>query len=394
MLSARAYSFHQKSKLAISLSWIGGYTNVVTLLTCGWVSSHMTGPTTWFGRVIVEGRGQVGATMHGVVFFGWVILAFCLGAVLSAVMIEGAERRGKASKYVLPMAVEAMLLSLFAIGINLNGSGEIERNPLLFVMTGLSCFAMGLQNATVTRISGAVVRTTHVTGVLTDLGIEVVQYLYWFFDQVRGRSWERRGRVLKVSQRHPSALRLALLASIFASFLFGAAAGTYVYLHAYKAAMLLPIGFLCFIFFVDWFKPISDVRELDLLSDPELKLHGIVHSLLPKTLGIYRLGSHRHQGTNRAPDFQVWAEHLPERWRVVILAVTAVIRFDENALMNLEAAVSKVMRDGRQLVICGVSAEQYKRLDRSGLVDRLGAANVCPDLEFAIARGIELARGV
>ena len=59
MLSARAYSFHQKSKLAISLSWIGGYANVVTLLTCGWVASHMTGPTTWFGRVLVEGQARI-----------------------------------------------------------------------------------------------------------------------------------------------------------------------------------------------------------------------------------------------------------------------------------------------------------------------------------------------
>ena len=58
MLSARAYSFHQKSKLAISLSWIGGYTNVVALMSCGWVASHMSGPTTWFGRVLVEGTPQ------------------------------------------------------------------------------------------------------------------------------------------------------------------------------------------------------------------------------------------------------------------------------------------------------------------------------------------------
>src|SRR5882672_3334479 len=115
MLSARAYSFHQKSKLAISLSWIGGYTNVVSLLSCGWVASHMSGPTTWFGRVLVEGRGTVGEGMRSALYFGFVLLAFFLGAILSAVMTEGAERRGKASKYVLPMAVEAALLSLFAI---------------------------------------------------------------------------------------------------------------------------------------------------------------------------------------------------------------------------------------------------------------------------------------
>src|SRR4051794_27316209 len=46
MLSARAYSFRQKSKLAISLSWVGGYTNVVLFLACGTFSSHMTGNAT------------------------------------------------------------------------------------------------------------------------------------------------------------------------------------------------------------------------------------------------------------------------------------------------------------------------------------------------------------
>jgi uncharacterized membrane protein YoaK (UPF0700 family) len=397
MLSARAYSFHHKSKLAISLSWIGGYANVVTLLTCGWVSSHMTGPTTWFGRVIVEGSGPVGATVQTVWFFGWVILAFWLGAVTSALMIEGAERRGKASKYVLPLMVEAILLSIFAIAINLNGGrGEISHTPLLFVVNGLSCFAMGLQNATVTRISGAVVRTTHVTGVVTDLGIDAVQYLYWFWDQARGRHWRRHGRLIKVSQRHPAALRLALLASIFGSFLFGAVAGTYVYLHAYRQAMLLPIAFLGFIVLMDWIRPITDVRELDLLSDPELQMHGILHSLLPPGLGVYRLAAHHHKPGNRrarAPDFQVWAEHLPSRWRVVILALTSVMRLDDNALLNLEAAIDRVADEGRQLVLCGVSTQQYKLLERRGLVERVGGpANVCVDLEFAIARGIELAR--
>ena len=132
MLSARAYSFHQKSKLAISLSWIGGYTNVVTLLSCGWVSAHVTGPTIWFGRVLVEREGPVGASERSAFLFGFVIVAFFLGAALSAVMTETAERLGKASKFVKPMAVEATLLSLFAIGaifpvVGGTSAGEVAR---------------------------------------------------------------------------------------------------------------------------------------------------------------------------------------------------------------------------------------------------------------------------
>jgi uncharacterized membrane protein YoaK (UPF0700 family) len=392
MLSANAYSFRQKSKLAISLSWIGGYTNVVTLLSCGWVSSHVTGPITWFGRVLVEGSGPVGESTRTAFFFAFVIVAFFLGAALSAVMTEGAERLGKASKFVLPMAVEATLLSLFAIGLNLHTATELQTTPLIYAATGLACLAMGLQNATITRISGAVVRTTHVTGVITDLGLEGVQYLFWFYDQARGKNWRRKGRLLRVSQRHPAVLRLLLLASIFGSFLLGAVAGTFVFLHRPTMAMLLPIAFLCFIIFMDWWRPISDVRELDLLSDPELKVYGLIHSLLPPSLGIYRMTAHKHGGKIRAPNFQNWAEHLPSRWKVVILAVTPIMRLTENALIDLETALARLESDGRKLILSGISTKQYKALDHRRITDRVGAENICVDLEFAIARGIDLVR--
>ena len=46
---------------------------------------------------------------------------------------------------------------------------------------------MGLQNALVTRVSGAVVRTTHMTGVLTDIGIELVRMRAWVRDGPRGQ---------------------------------------------------------------------------------------------------------------------------------------------------------------------------------------------------------------
>jgi uncharacterized membrane protein YoaK (UPF0700 family) len=392
MLSARAYSFHQKSKLAISLSWIGGYVNVVALLSCGWVVAHMSGPTTWFGRVLVEGSAPIGSTARSALFFGFVIAAFFLGAVLSAVMTEWAERRGMASKYILTMAAEATLLSLFAIELNIHTRQHIQNSLWLYVATGLASVAMGMQNATVTRISGAVVRTTHVTGVLTDLGLEGVQYLYWFWDQARGKSWLRKGRLLKVSQRHPAMLRLLLLASIFASFLLGAVAGTFVFHHQPRLAMLLPIGFLCFIIFMDWWRPITDVRELDLLSDPELKMYGILHSLLPSTLGIYRMSPHHNRSGGRAPSFRVWAEHLQERWKVVILAVTPLLRLNENALLDLEAALQRLAEDGRKMILCGIGPSQFKALDHAGLTDRIGAENICVDLEFAIARGIDLTR--
>lgn len=53
-------------------------------------------------------------------------------------------------------------------------SSEIGR---LFSLACL-CFIMGMQNATITKISGARIRTTHATGMITDIGIEVGRAVY------------------------------------------------------------------------------------------------------------------------------------------------------------------------------------------------------------------------
>jgi uncharacterized membrane protein YoaK (UPF0700 family) len=386
MLSARAYSFHQKSKLAISLSWIAGYVNVVLLLACGTLVSHVTGNATYFGSQLVHGP------FTGALHFGFIVLSFWLGAVTSAFMTEGAKRRGVRSKYVLPMAVEGALLGFLAIGIAWLTRGRIELTAVNFhVLIGIGAFAMGLQNATITEISG-VVRTTHVTGVVTDLGLEGVRLFNWWRDKTAKRRWSRTGRMLRISQRHPTALRVLLLASIFGSFVFGTVIGTLAHGRFPAQALLVPVLFIIWIILMDWRKPIADVREIDLLSDPELQLYGIVKSLLPAELGLYRLSHHRGDRAHRPPDFHLWAEHLPGHWRVIVLAASPLTYFDSNAALDLRDVVDQLHMQGRELVVSGITPAQYKAMERSGLTGILDVENFCPDLEFAIARGIELVR--
>src|SRR5687767_9770473 len=165
MLSARAYSFRQKSKLAISLSWVGGYVNVVLLLACGTFASHMTGNATRFGELVVMRDWHIAGQ------FGLLLVSFWLGAVASAFMTEWAQRSGVRSKYVLPAAAEGVLLTVLAwlVYRHTHGAGGGTPSTLLIhSMANLAAFAMGLQNATITEISGAVIRTTHLTGVITD----------------------------------------------------------------------------------------------------------------------------------------------------------------------------------------------------------------------------------
>jgi uncharacterized membrane protein YoaK (UPF0700 family) len=395
MLSASAYSFRLQSRLAISLSWVAGYTNVVTFIVCGGVVvSHTTGNVTHFAELTGDGHWKAG------LYFAFLVVAFLAGAVFSALMTETARRRGVTSKYILPIAVQAALLCVMALGTQrharidwtatLSSAGPSPDAWTLYWLTGLGSFAMGLQNATITKVSGATVRTTHLTGVVTDLGLEGVQLLLWYRDMTRSRRAQRAERLLRVSRRHPTVLRLLLLASIFGSFLFGAIAGTVAFEYIPRYALLAPVTFLVWIILIDWYKPIADVRELDLTADPELAASGIVKSLLPPGLGIYRLHHHYAGKVHHAPDFQHWADRLPKHWRVVIVAVSPMTHFDVDEAMNLKAAAQTLLTERRWLVVCGLSAAQYRVLSAGGIMDVLGPEDLCPDLEFAIARGIDL----
>jgi uncharacterized membrane protein YoaK (UPF0700 family) len=140
------------------------------------------------------------------------LAAFTTGAATSAIMINWGRRRRAQSEYALPLMLEAVLLLCFGLlGSNL------ENNRFLFVpaTVGLLCYVMGLQNAIITKISKAEIRTTHMTGIVTDIGIELGKLVYW-----------------NVSESGPGVAavradrsRLRLLASLLGMFFIGGLAG-------------------------------------------------------------------------------------------------------------------------------------------------------------------------
>src|SRR3954471_23837496 len=129
MFVAQAHSFTQQARLAITLAWVAGYTNLLTILTCGTVTSHVSGTVSQWGRDLVEGQWGAG------VVTSFLLLTFLAGAMLSAVCTETGRRRGWESIYVLPMAVQAALLAAFAVGIELH-NGAVESGRGLYLMTG------------------------------------------------------------------------------------------------------------------------------------------------------------------------------------------------------------------------------------------------------------------
>jgi uncharacterized membrane protein YoaK (UPF0700 family) len=93
----------------------------------------------------------------------------------TAWLVNWGMRQQLRSAYGLPLLLEALALLVFGLFGAAIGLVTHVFVPLTVV---LLCFIMGLQNAVITKISNATIRTTHVTGLVTDLGIELGKLLY------------------------------------------------------------------------------------------------------------------------------------------------------------------------------------------------------------------------
>ena len=389
MLTAQAHSFTQQARLAVTLAWVAGYTNIVTIVTCATVTSHVSGTASNFGRDIAERQWDLAW------FAGHLLLTFFLGAALSGLLTEFARRRAWESIYVLPMAVETALLAAFAIGLELHVAATDHGFNQWWLVT-VASIAMGLQNATITRISAGVVRTTHMTGILTDLGIEAVQFAYWLYDRARkappplspsgatpANSVAASG-FLNSARRHPSSRRLALLGGIFVLFMLGAGLGTLAFREFPRFVMFPPVLFLIWIIFQDITRPIAEIEASQLIS---------TDMGLPESLAVFHLRRDRDRRGNvqRLPNLMLWADRLPAPIRVVILDLADMTTLDRNAAHEIRALLVKLHAEGRHLIIAGITPKQYEQLRAEGAGDLLDPSNACADLDLALARGVNVA---
>jgi uncharacterized membrane protein YoaK (UPF0700 family) len=199
-------------RLGRSLAFVAGATNAGGFLAVGQYTSHMSGIVSALADNAA--LGDIAVVIAGLSS----LLAFLAGAATSAILINWGRRRDSQSKYATPLIAEAILLLCFGLlGTNL------EQHRIFFApaTVGLLCFVMGLQNAMITKISKAEIRTTHVTGIVTDIGIEIGKLLYWNADPALPST----GRV--VADR----ARLSLLSSLLAMFLIGGLAGAFGFKH-------------------------------------------------------------------------------------------------------------------------------------------------------------------
>jgi uncharacterized membrane protein YoaK (UPF0700 family) len=185
------------------LAGIGGCINAVGLLSIfNHPVSHLSGTVTLLGVDVA--RGAAGAAMQSALLIG----IFALGCVLTALIIgQSVLKAGR--RYGVTLMLEGVVL---AVAAHLLQRGQLG---------GLyaAAFASGLQNAMATSYSGAVIRTTHMTGIVTDVAMAVG---------------------LAVRRTPPDWRRIRLYLILLAGFWCGAALGAVAYVWLGANTLLIP----------------------------------------------------------------------------------------------------------------------------------------------------------
>ncbi len=164
----------QNRRLTLTLATVAGYVNSSGFVLIGSFTSHVTGNVGRFANDLALGKGgaAISAALLASSFFG--------GAFLSSMAIESHPLRVPTRTYAGLLLAEAGVLAAFLLLFGTLAPVDARGHDALAM---LLCLAMGLQNSLVTRLSGAVVRTTHLTGAVTDLGIEAARWFrHWRFE--------------------------------------------------------------------------------------------------------------------------------------------------------------------------------------------------------------------
>lgn len=188
---------------AWALAFVAGIVNVVGLLGFEHQAvTHLTGTTSMLGAAVASLDGRT------ILHFAAILLSFVAGAIVSGFLIQDSTLK-LGRRYGVALLLESVLLAAAVPLLRLNS---------IFGIYSASC-ACGLQNAMVSTYSGAVVRTTHLSGMFTDLGI-------FLGHSIRG---------LAVDMRR---LRLCFL--VISGFLCGGVGGAVAFQHLSHAALFIP----------------------------------------------------------------------------------------------------------------------------------------------------------
>lgn len=206
------------------LSFLAGSINTGGYLACHRFVSHITGFATLAG-ISFERLNLLEA-------FGALLipLFFVAGVMVSAYLTERKHvHKLRAQKYSPVMGLVALLLGVVALGGSLNWFGQFGDPAQIkhdFTLLACLCGACGLLNGAITSASGFTIRTTHLTGLATDLGLGLVR------TKLHGLTGEEKARETKANL-----LRMGTIIS----FIIGSLAGAFVFMRFQYKGFLFPM---------------------------------------------------------------------------------------------------------------------------------------------------------
>ncbi len=156
-------------RLASILSFVAGIVNITGVLSVKTLTTNVTGHFAFFSEELSTKNYQIA------IIYLLFILSFLVGAFISNFLIEILSRIKPSLSYTVPMVIEIAILTV----VGVFGSNSVVSNTNGQLIACSLLFAMGLQNSLVTKASQSVVRTTHLTGLFTDLGIELSQMFFY-----------------------------------------------------------------------------------------------------------------------------------------------------------------------------------------------------------------------
>lgn len=213
-LTGKNRNSHNNVVLGIILAFIAGAVNAGGFFLVDNYTSHVTGlMSTAAGDIAI--KEYLKALM--ILFY---IFCFVMGATFTVIITLTARKFHLNSQYAIPLAMESIIIMTLSV-IWLYGEVKIP-----FFIASL-CFLMGLQNALITKASSAIVRTTHISGMATDLGMEIGKYLFLKKDpEIRAN--------LRDARRH-----LIIIFSFFFGGIAGALSVQYIGIYTFFALATL-----------------------------------------------------------------------------------------------------------------------------------------------------------
>jgi uncharacterized membrane protein YoaK (UPF0700 family) len=213
-------------KLASLLCLTAGFVNAAGFLAFSVLTTNVTGHAALFAERLALQDWQTARVVAL-----WMLL-FLAGAFISGLLVSRIGRNQRFS-YVIPILIEmAILIAVALFGYKYNGSLVAKE-----IFAGSLLFAMGLQNSLVSMVSGSVVKTTHLTGTFTELGIELAQIT-------------QKGRADNLTLKSKIKLRLVII--FF--FMCGALGGAYLFRFISFHSFLVPGSILLFALLYDIYR--------------------------------------------------------------------------------------------------------------------------------------------